>query len=223
MIHIFTGIIEELGVIRDFNTNGNSGVLAVEATRVCDGTKIGDSIAVNGICLTVTALTDYGFTADVMAETLRRSGLKKARRGDKVNLERAMAATDRFGGHIVSGHIDGTGTIRGFTRDENAVWVEIAASSDIMSLIVEKGSVAIDGISLTVAKVNKDSFEVSVIPHTAQETTLIGKKINDLVNLENDMVGKYVRKLMGMSKENEKVKASSSRLTMEMLMEYEME
>ncbi len=195
---MFTGIIEETGTVSRAVTSGSGG-LAISASRVLEGTKTGDSIAVNGVCLTVTEITATGFTADVMPETLRRSDLGGLTAGDKVNLERAMAANGRFGGHIVSGHIDGTGTIISLKKEGNAVWVRIGAGSDILSLIVEKGSVAIDGISLTVAALDNDSFSVSVIPHTAKETTLISKKSGDVVNLENDIVGKYVQRLLQQS------------------------
>lgn len=211
---MFTGIVEELGTIKHISLNGNSGSIAIKASKVLGGTKIGDSIAVNGICLTVTSIQSDGFTADVMAETMRRSGLSDAKPGDKVNLERAMAADGRFGGHIVSGHIDGTGTINEFRKEENAVWVRIEASPQILGLIVEKGSICIDGISLTVATVSKRDFQVSIIPHTAEETTLLCKKKGDRVNLENDVIGKYVQKFMGLAPEDEE---KSSVITMDML------
>ena len=175
---------------------GESGVLAVKAKKVLERTKIGDSIAVNGVCLTVTSLQPDGFTADVMAETIRRSSLGSCKVGSQVNLERAMAADGRFGGHIVSGHIDGTGQIESMRREENAVWVTIACTDKILDLIVEKGSICIDGISLTVAAVTKRNFSVSVIPHTGEETTLLKKKAGDPVNLENDIVGKYIQKFV---------------------------
>lgn len=194
---MFTGIIEEIGKIKRVSISGKSGSLEIGASKVLSGTKVGDSIAVNGVCLTVTSLSASGFTADVMAETLRRSSLGSLSAGSGVNLERAMAADGRFGGHIVSGHIDGTGTISKMQKEENAVWVHIKAATEILNLIVEKGSIAIDGISLTVAGVNESEFSVSVIPHTAEETTLLSKKAGDLVNLENDIIGKYVQKLLG--------------------------
>ena len=193
---MFTGIIEEVGSVKHLSTSGISGQIAIKASKVLQGTKIGDSIAVNGICLTVISLQPDGFTADVMAETLRRSGLGACRSGDRVNLERAMAADGRFGGHIVSGHIDGTGTVQSLVREENAVWVTIAAPPELLRYIVEKGSIAIDGISLTVAYVNDKVFKVSVIPHTGEETTLLGRTPGETVNLETDIIGKYVEKLM---------------------------
>ncbi len=195
---MFTGIVEELGSVRRLVLQGSSGKITVRARRVLEGTKIGDSIAVNGVCLTVVSLQPDGFTADVMAETCRRSSLGRVKPGDQVNLERAMAADGRFGGHIVSGHIDGTGEICAFKKEENAVWVTVRTKPEIMRLIVEKGSVCIDGISLTVAKVGEQEFQVSIIPHTGAETTLLRKKPGDLVNLENDLVGKYVERLLGL-------------------------
>ncbi len=193
---MFTGIVEEVGVIRSLSMSGHSGEIAIRAKTVLEQTKIGDSIAVNGICLTVTSLRADGFTADVMPETVSRSSLKNAGAGDKVNLERAMAADGRFGGHIVSGHIDGTGTIREMKRDENAVWVRIEAGPEILRYIVEKGSITIDGISLTVAAVTAKDFSVSIIPHTGEETTLLRRKAGDSVNLETDIIAKYVEKLL---------------------------
>lgn len=214
---MFTGIVEEKGQIKHISLTGNSGSIAIKAKKVLEGTQIGDSIAVNGICLTVTSLQPDGFTADVMAETMRRSSLGSCKAGSDVNLERAMAADGRFGGHIVSGHIDGTGTIESLTREENAVWVRIKTTAEILHLIVEKGSICIDGISLTVADVTTENFAVSVIPHTGDETTLLKKKAGDLVNLENDVIGKYVEKLLGLAPAKEETKES---LSMDFLREY---
>ena len=215
---MFTGIVEETGRIRQILMAGNSGKIRIEARKVLEGTKEGDSIAVNGVCLTVTSLGQDEFTADIMAETYRRSGLGRQKAGDLVNLERAMAADGRFGGHIMSGHIDGTGVIESMRREENAVWVSVRTKPEILRLIVEKGSVGIDGISLTVAAVSDRGFKVSVIPHTGEETTLLKKKQGDLVNLENDIVGKYVEKLLGTGKADQE--ESSSGLTMDFLKEY---
>ncbi len=193
---MFTGIIEEIGTIQSIAEGSKSAVLTVQADKVLNDSKIGDSIAVNGVCLTVTSIHGRVFTADVMAETLRRSSLGSLVRGSNVNLERAMAAYGRFGGHIVSGHIDGTGSIISMKREDNAVWVCIKTSPDILKFIVEKGSIAIDGISLTVAGLDNESFMVSVIPHTGSETTLLKKSAGDIVNLENDIIGKYVERLL---------------------------
>lgn len=215
---MFTGIVEEMGRIRQILLTGNSGQIRIEARKVLEGTKVGDSIAVNGVCLTVVSLSQDGFTADIMAETYRRSGLGQQKAGDLVNLERAMAAGERFGGHIMSGHIDGTGVIESLRREENAVWVTIRTEPAVLRLIVEKGSIGIDGISLTVASVSETSFQVSVIPHTGEETTLLKKKAGDVVNLENDIVGKYVEKLLGLG--NGGRAKESSGLTMDFLREY---
>lgn len=193
---MFTGIVEELGRIVRVPSPGRAGQLEIAATRVLTGTNVGDSIAVNGVCLTATTVSAAGFTADVMPQTLAHSNLGALRAGSPVNLERAMAADGRFGGHIVSGHIDGTGTIRRIRRDQNAVRFAIEAPASIMALIVQRGSVAIDGISLTVAKLAADAFEVSIIPHTIEQTTLSHRKPGDAVNLENDVVGKYVQRLL---------------------------
>ena len=184
---MFTGIIEEIGHVNEIKNAASSAVLTITAKKVLEGTKLGDSIAVNGVCLTVTGIHGGTFTADVMHETLNRSSLGNLKRGSTVNLERAMAADGRFGGHIVSGHIDGIGTISKVKNEGNATWIYISTSKNILDLIVEKGSIAIDGISLTVAKVSDVDFAVSVIPHTASETTLLDKKIDDCVNLENDI------------------------------------
>ena len=213
---MFTGIVEEKGKIRYIQRGGESGVLSVKAKKVLQGTKIGDSIAVDGVCLTVTSLQPDGFTADVMTETIRRSSLGSCKAGSQVNLERAMAADGRFGGHIVSGHIDGTGVVRSMVREENAIWVSIETSPQILRLIVEKGSICIDGISLTVAKVDEAGFQVSVIPHTGEETTLLEKVPGNLVNLENDVIGKYVEKLLGLNKKEKK----ESGITMEFLEKF---
>ena len=213
---MFTGIVEEKGIIRSLNINGSSGTIRIEARKVLEGTSIGDSIAVNGICLTVTSMGDGFFTADVMAETVRRSSLGILSQGSEVNLERAMAANGRFGGHIVSGHIDGTGTVRSLLREENAIWVTIETPPEILKYIVHKGSICIDGISLTVASVGSDNFKVSVIPHTGSETTLLSKRPGSPVNLENDIIAKYVERLMNYKEEENN---SSSGITMEMLAE----
>ncbi len=193
---MFTGIIEEVGEIINITHGAKSAKLTIKGKVVTGGSAIGDSIAVNGVCLTATTISGDIFTADVMAETMRRTALGRLKAGSKVNLERAMAADGRFGGHIVSGHIDGVGRIQSMVREDNAVWVAIEAPESILRLVIEKGSIAIDGISLTVAYVDSSSFKVSIIPHTASETTLLGKNVGDEVNLENDVIGKYVEKLM---------------------------
>ena len=208
---MFTGIVEECGTVLGVLKNGVSGSLQIQASTVLEGTKTGDSIAVNGVCLTVTKLTKSSFTADVMAETFRRTNLGSLGKNSRVNLERAMAADGRFGGHIVSGHIDGTGVISRIKEEGNAVWIYISAPKSILNLIVEKGSVAVDGISLTVAAVSDKEFAVSVIPHTRENTALSGKKTGAVVNLENDIIGKYVQKLTGTAQINESSETQSER------------
>lgn len=193
---MFTGIIEEIGKITGVSKGAKSSRLTIKGSVIFQDMNIGDSIAVNGVCLTVTSKTGDTFTADVMAETLRRSSLGNLNVGSYVNLERAMAANGRFGGHIVSGHIDGTGVIENFVKEDNAVWVTVKADIRLLRYIIEKGSIAIDGISLTVAYVDDRCFKVSLIPHTGANTTLLDKKVGDVVNLENDVVGKYVEKLL---------------------------
>ncbi|WP_287046002.1 riboflavin synthase [Treponema sp.] len=208
---MFTGIVEECGTVLDVLKNGVSGSVQIQASTVLEGTKTGDSIAVNGVCLTVTKLTKSSFTADVMAETFRRTNLGNLGKNSRVNLERAMAADGRFGGHIVSGHIDGTGIISRIKEEGNAVWIYISAPQSILNLIVEKGSVAVDGISLTVAAVSDKEFAVSVIPHTRENTALSGKKTGAVVNLENDIIGKYAQKLTGTAQINESSETQSER------------
>lgn len=221
MVNIFTGIIEEIGHIKRISKNTHSQILTIKAEKVLEQTKLGDSIAVNGVCLTVTSIGKNEFSADVMHETINRSSLGKLNVGAKVNLERAMLAGGRFGGHIVSGHIDGIGKITNIVKDDNAVWYTITADKSILKYIVEKGSIAIDGISLTVAKVSDDYFKVSVIPHTRKETTLSEKKVNDVVNLENDIFGKYVERFMHFYKDEEITEENNNKkdgITKELLM-----
>ena len=217
---MFTGIVEELGTVKKIKKGANSAVFTIEAEKILDDLKIGDSVAVNGICLTVTACLKDGFTADVMHETLNRSALIQLSPGQHVNLERAMPANGRFGGHIVSGHVDGCGVITEILPEENAVWFTIKADAPILKFIVEKGSVCLDGVSLTVAEVNDVTFKVSVIPHTRQETTLADKTAGSCINIENDVIGKYVERLLNFKETEEKKTESSSNLTMEFLEKY---
>lgn len=189
---MFTGIIEEVGTIKA----QKPGALELTATKILEDVHIGDSIAVNGVCLTVTSFTRNSFCVDVMPETFRRTSLGELSIGGKVNLERAMAANGRFGGHIVAGHVDDTGIISAINKEGNAVWITIKTPPSLLKYIIEKGSITIDGISLTVAKVTNQDFSVSIIPHTGQETTLLGKRIGNQVNLECDMVGKYIEKML---------------------------
>jgi len=193
---MFTGIVEEIGKIEGIIKSEKSASITIKAHKVLEDVKLGDSICTNGVCLTVTAFSSEKFTVDVMAETMRRSNLSSISPGAYVNLERALRAGDRLGGHMVSGHIDGTGTIKAFDEEDNAVWLTIEASSEILKYIVQKGSIAIDGVSLTVAYIDDKVFKVSIIPHTKDATTLIKKKIGDIVNLECDMIGKYIEKFL---------------------------
>lgn len=194
---MFTGIIEEIGEVTAIKRGAKSCEVSIRGNVVFSDLKIGDSVAVNGVCLTVTSIDKNVFTADVMPETMYRSGLGTLAKNSSVNLERAMPANGRFGGHIVAGHVDGVGFIQSMKNEDNAVWITITADENVMKYVVEKGSIAIDGISLTVAKVFKDAFSVSIIPHTASETTLLNRKPGDKVNLECDIIGKYVEKLIG--------------------------
>lgn len=216
---MFTGIVEEIGTVASIQKGAKSAVLTIQAKKVLEDVHIGDSIAVNGVCLTATTFTKDSYTADVMNETLQRSSLGSLTVGSKVNLERAMPLGGRFGGHIVSGHIDGTGTIQKIEKDDNAIWYTIAADKHLMRYIIEKGSIAIDGISLTVAKRNEKEFAISMIPHTAQQTVLSQKKVGDTVNLENDIVGKYIEQFLQPQQSfAERQIKKESKLTKEFLM-----
>lgn len=199
---MFTGIIEELGKVKSLKRTSRESRLVISAEKIMEDIHIGDSIAVNGVCLTVVLFNEREFTVDVMNETFMRSSLGNLRIGDEVNLERAMPANGRFGGHIVSGHIDGTARIKACFEDGNAKWYEIAAGSELLEGIVMKGSVAIDGISLTVSKVSAQSFSVSIIPHTLDATVLKNKRPGDVVNIETDVIGKYVKQFVNDGKES---------------------
>ena len=213
---MFTGIIEELGTIRGVSLTKNGGELQIAATTVLGGTKLGDIIAVNGTCLTVTKLEKDGFTAFVMAESLRRTNLGNLKRGSVVHLERAMAADGRFGGHMVTGHIDGQGTFLSQKPEGQAVVLTIVADPEILSGIVEKGSIAIDGTSLTVMDVGKDSFRVGIIPHTGGHTALLDRPKGYACNLETDVIGKYIQKFLAKNTESTPKKST---LTMDFLRE----
>lgn len=194
---MFTGIIEEIGEVSRLQKREKSFKISIRASLILEDMKLGDSISTNGLCLTVSEFNQKEFTADIMPESLNRSNLGTLNVGAKVNLERAMSLNGRFGGHIVSGHIDGVGHILEVKKEENAIWFEIKTSLNLMRYIVEKGSITIDGISLTVAQVKAKSFSVSIIPHTLKETIMVDKKVGDTVNLENDILGKYIEKLWG--------------------------
>ena len=193
---MFPGIIEEVGRIRRIG----GGQLAIDCQKVVEDATLGDSIAVNGVCLTVTSFDKNHFTADVMPETVRRTSLAELSKGSPVNLERALTLSSRLGGHIVSGHIDGTGEIVSFKEEGNAMLMKIAADSELLRYIVEKGSVALDGISLTVAAVTDTDFTVSLIPHTREVTNLGSKKAGSTINIETDVLGKYVEKMLAGNK-----------------------
>ncbi|MFZ7102376.1 MAG: riboflavin synthase [Peptococcaceae bacterium] len=193
---MFTGLAEELGTIKAVDSGQASAQLKVAASIVLNEVRVGDSIAVNGVCLTVVKFTDNGFTAQVMEETLRKTNLKELKAGDKVNLERALRVGERLGGHIVSGHIDGIGQIMEKARHDIAIVLKIAAAADILENMIPKGSISIDGISLTIVEVNDDYFTVSLIPHTMLQTTLGIKQKGAIVNLETDVLGKYVRRFL---------------------------
>ena len=206
---MFTGLIEEQGRVL---TPPRNGKLSLAADKVTEGLALGDSIAVNGVCLTVSAFSGQRFTADVMPETLLRSNLGELRTGSLVNLERALPATGRFGGHFVSGHIDGVGSLLSVRPEGNALIFSIRAAPELLRGIVEKGSVAIDGISLTVVEVTETLFSVSVIPHTAAVTTLAGKRPGDRLNLETDMIGKYVLRALSLSQPSNNTSVNESLL-----------
>lgn len=196
---MFTGIVEEIGTIKQIKNGLKSSKLIINCNKVLEKTEIGDSICTNGVCLTVTNINKGTFEADVMAETIRKSNLNTLKIGSKVNLERALSLSTRLGGHLVSGHIDGIGYIKDLKKEDSSIWITIKTSADILRYIVYKGSITIDGISLTIAYVDDDVFKVSIIPHTLQQTILSSKNIGDSVNLECDMIGKYVEKLLGIT------------------------
>ena len=198
---MFTGLIEEIGFMDKITSQNSGGQLVIHAKAIQEGTKLGDSIAVNGVCLTVTNLTKTTFTADVMPETLKRSNLGLLQKGSPVHLERAMSANGRFGGHMVSGHIDGTGVITTKKQEGNAIRLYIATDAALLRQIIEKGSIAIDGVSLTVISVDQEQFSVGIIPHTSTQTILLDKKIGDKVNLETDVIAKYIQRFLENSHE----------------------
>ncbi|MGE6260924.1 riboflavin synthase [Heyndrickxia sporothermodurans] len=189
---MFTGIIEEIGTISSVKQSGQSIVLKIKANKILEDVHLGDSISVNGVCLTVTEYTRNNFHVDVMPETFKSTSLKDLKNESKVNLERAMSAEGRFGGHIVSGHVDGIGTIKRIKQVDNAQYVDIEANKDLLKYIIYKGSVSIDGTSLTVFGVSDHFFTISLIPHTLSKTILNEKGIGDVVNIECDMLGKYI-------------------------------
>ena len=217
---MFTGIVEEMGVLKSIRKGAHSAVLEIQAKRILEDIHLGDSIAVNGVCLTATSFTSAQFTADVMHETLSRSALASLRPGSRVNLERAMAANGRFGGHIVAGHVDGVGRVLRTWKDDNAVWYTIGAGPEVLRYVVEKGSITIDGISLTVARVTDTDFSISAIPHTVAVTVLGDRTAGDPVNLETDIIGKYVEKLLAVSPPAQTEPEPNRGITREFLTRY---
>ena len=213
---MFTGLVAELGTVQRLARQGNSYHLTVGAKKVLENLKIGDSVAVNGACLTVVRMDDSGFTADVMPETVRLTNIGSLQPGSRVNLERTLRLCDGLDGHIVSGHVEGLGTISEQRPEGIAVVVTISTPPELLKYIIKKGSIAIDGISLTVTEVTDTSFSVSLIPHTAKETTLGMKKVGDSVNLETDILGKYVERMLTW---NQKQEGKTDTLDMNMLLE----
>lgn len=201
---MFTGLIEQIGTVKNISKGIKSAQITINADKVLEDIKLGDSISTNGVCLTVIKYDKNSFTIDAMPETINKSNLKFLNIGSKVNLERALRLGDRLGGHLVSGHVDGTGLVNNIKEDDNATIVTIKAPNDILKYVVQKGSIAIDGTSLTVVSVDDETFKVSIIPLTKEETTLLSKKVGEVVNLECDMIGKYVEKLLNFENKNDK-------------------
>lgn len=193
---MFTGIIEDIGRVESIEDISNQAglLLTITSEKIVSDINLGDSISVNGICLTVTDFTDSNFQVEVMPETIQRTSLRGINKSTRVNLERAMAANDRFGGHIVSGHIDGIGKVIAIEADGIANWYTIETTKELMRYIIMKGSITVDGTSLTVAGVEADAFRVSIIPHTSDQTIFSDYQVGSIVNLENDIVGKYIEK-----------------------------
>jgi len=214
---MFTGIIEGLGTIREIRSEGQGKRMTVDADFFLEQTRIGDSICVSGACLTVVMIDGKRFTVDVSPETLTRTTFGNAKIGNRVNLERALRLSDRIDGHLVSGHIDGIGTVLLKQNIGNAIIVSFKVPEFISHYMIQKGSVAVDGISLTINKCSLDRFDVSIIPHTAKLTTIGFKKAGDLVNIETDMIGKYVERFVGSKRQDEKKKGTGSSLDMEFL------
>jgi len=193
---MFTGIVETVGIIEKVEPGDDLTRLVVGAESIADGVKLGDSVAVNGGCLTVTSLLDGRFVFEAIPETMERTNLGDLKVGSRVNLERAMRAGDRLDGHIVQGHVDGVGTVRAVIQDGNDVRLQVDCDPELADCVVEKGSIAIDGVSLTVSALLPSGFEVALIPHTLEVTTLSDRQIHDRVNLEADVLGKYVKRYL---------------------------
>lgn len=213
---MFTGIIEELGTVQKIVSKGNTLVLTIQGKKVLEDIKLGDSVAVNGVCLTVTEFNDRFILLDVMPETFKSTTLAGLKQGSQVNLERAMSANGRFGGHFVTGHVDTTGQIVSIEPKENAIYIHISIPKEFSHLALYKGSIAIDGTSLTIFGLNENTVTVSIIPHTAKESVVGLKKVGEIVNLEFDMIGKYLHSFL--TKDN-RVTETKSGITTDFLKE----
>ncbi len=198
---MFTGIIESMGVVKKITTKGKDALLEIDTSMNLDDIKTGDSIAISGACLTVTGISDRGFIADVSAETLAKTTLKSLKGGDKVNLEKALRLNSFLGGHLVLGHVDGVGSICERLEKSNSIIFGVEIDKELTKYVVQKGSITVDGISLTVNRCEKNRFYVNIIPHTARATTLESKRVRDPVNIETDILGKYIEKLLNPDKE----------------------
>ena len=216
---MFTGIVEELGKVEKIQYDSGFYKIDIQCQKVLEGIKLGDSICVNGVCLTANKLYENHFIADVMGETMARTNLGILTDGDKVNLERALSLSYRLGGHVVTGHVDGKGKIIDIDKKIDGTWFSVQVPEDILKYIIFKGSITIDGISLTVAYVDENIFKVSVIPHTLENTILNYKKINDSVNIECDLIGKYVEKFL-LRQDDTKICNKKSNITMEFLSKH---
>ena len=216
---MFKGIIEEIGIVRSIITGRRSAVLEIQAKKILEGVTIGDSIATNGVCLTVTSINDVGFTVDVMPETLKRSSLGNLTSGSKVNLERAIKADGRFGGHIVSGHVDACGKVLSVDRDDNAILLKVSVPTELLRFIAIKGSVTLDGTSVTVMDADRKSFTVSLIPHTCSVTTLGLLKPGSPVNVEVDVIARYIERLLSFDSKKDAEPEKQGGLSLEYLIE----
>lgn len=206
---MFTGIVEEIGTIQGIKQSKDAMTITVKASKTMSDIHLGDSYAINGVCLTITTFAKYLFTVDVMPETYNHTGLSKLKVGSLVNIERAMAANGRFGGHFVSGHVDGVGTITGRQEKSNAIYLHIQVPEDIEQYLINRGSITIDGTSLTIFSIEGNVVTVSLIPHTAHETVLGRKRVGDQVNVEADMLAKYMTSLLKNREQSKKEKGLS--------------